>query len=224
MADPTIKKSVGLGGVNNTADVKVVQTLLNQIGDHAALVVNGTCGNDTIAAIKAFQSGFFSVPDGRIDPGGQTIKRLLQVTSLGFIQLPQAGGVGYYFYSIPDEQFGTAETIKTLQEVAAQFHAQRPELLIGIGDISFRDGHKMPPHKSHVNGRNIDIRPLRKDGTKRPITFTDKQNYDREATRLLAQLFLAHPNVKKIFFNDPAIAGVQPLAGHDNHLHVETKK
>lgn len=223
MPDLTINKSVGLGGVNDSADVKVVQTLLNQVGDHPPIGVNGVCDDNTIAAIKAFQKGFFSVPDGRLDPGGQTFKRLVQVNGLGFTQLPQTGGVGYYSYSVADEQFGTTETIKTLQEVAATFHALRPELLIGIGDISFRDGHKMPPHKSHINGRNIDVRPLRKDGAKLPIEFTDKLNYDREATRLLAQTFLAHPNVKKIFFNDPAIDGVKPLQGHHNHLHVETK-
>lgn len=220
---PDLKASVGSGGVNNSADVKVIQTLLNQVGDHPALPVNGVCGEDTIAVIKSFQSGFFSVPDGRIDPGGQTFKRLVQVTGLGYVQLPQEGGDGYYSYSVADNQFGTPETIKTLQEVASQFHALRPNLLIGIGDISFRDGHKMPPHKSHINGRNIDIRPLRKDAAKRPIEFTDKLNYDREATRLLAQTFLAHPNVRKIFFNDPAIEGVKPLEGHHNHLHVETK-
>ncbi|MBS1790424.1 MAG: penicillin-insensitive murein endopeptidase [Acidobacteria bacterium] len=220
---PDIKKSVGFGGVNNSDDVKIIQTLLNQVGDHPPLTVNGVCGDETVAIIKAFQSGFFSVPDGRIDPGGKTFKRLLQVTGLGYVQLPQGAEDGYYSYSVADNQFGTAETIKTLQEVAAQFHALRPDLLIGIGDISFRDGHKMPPHKSHINGRNMDIRPLRKDGAKRPIEFTDKLNYDREATRLLAQTFLAHSNVKKIFFNDPTIEGVKPLEGHHNHLHVETK-
>lgn len=220
---PEITASVGLDGVNDSADVKLIQTLLNQVGDHAPLIVNGVCGDETIAIIKDFQSGFFSVPDGRIDPGGKTFKRLLQVTGLGFIQLPQAAEDGYYSYSVADNQFGTAEAIKMLQEVAAQFHVLRPDLLIGIGDISFRDGHKMPPHKSHINGRNIDIRPLRKDGAKRPIEFTDKLNYDREATRLLAQTFLAHANVRKIFFNDPTIEGVKPLEGHHNHLHVETK-
>lgn len=223
MPDLTIKESVGLNGANKPADVKVIQTLLNQVGDQSLLTVNGDCGEDTIAGIKAFQRGFFSVPDGRIDPGGQTLKRLLQVTGLAFVQLPQTGGIGYYSYSVAAEQFGTVETIKTLQEVAEQFHAARPDLLIGIGDISFRDGHKMPPHKSHINGRNIDVRPLRKDGAKLPVEFTDKQKYDREATRLMAKLFLEHPNVKKIFFNDPNIEGVKPLAGHHNHLHVETK-
>jgi hypothetical protein len=222
MPDPAIKKSVGLNGVNDSADVIVVQTLLNKVGNHQPINANGICDNNTIAVIKAFQSGFFSVPDGRIDPGGATFTRLLQVKDLGYVQLPQTDGIGYYSYSVADEQFGTPATIKTLQEVAQTFHINRPDLFIGIGDISFRDGHKMPPHQSHRSGRNIDIRPLRKDGAKLGVEFKSK-DYNREATRLLVQILLAHSNVKKILFNDLKIEGVREFPGHDNHLHVETK-
>jgi hypothetical protein len=228
MPDPKINKSVGDGGVNNAADVKVIQKLLNQLGDSAPIEENGVCGEDTIAAIRKFQGGFLSKPDGRIDPGGNTFNHLLKVISLGFQLLPQVApednGVGYYSYSVTDRQFGTPATIKMLQDVALAFHQARPELRVGIGDISFRDGSVMKPHKSHRGGRNIDIRPLRKDGMKRGVSFTESGSYDREATRLLAQTLFAHPNVRKILFNDPKIEGVKPFKDHDNHFHVETKE
>ncbi len=72
-----ISASVGKGGKNKDADVKIVQTLLNE-KHNAGLTVDGDCGIKTIAAIKKFQqekAGFGS-PDGRIDPGGKTWQAL----------------------------------------------------------------------------------------------------------------------------------------------------
>src|SRR5687767_3711976 len=76
----SIRASVGAGGVNNEADVKVVQQLLT---DNKAFLglVNGKCGDDTIAAIKAFQRSFTPNPDGRVDPQGNTLRRLNSPTT-----------------------------------------------------------------------------------------------------------------------------------------------
>lgn len=228
MPNPTIKGSVGEGGTNNPTDVKVIQQLLNRVPGSAPIAENGVCGADTIAAIRKFQGGFISTPDGRIDPGGRTFNHLLQSIGQGFILLPQIdqedSTAVYYSYSVKENQFGTPATINMLQEVAQSFHQARPDLSVGIGDISLRDGAVMKPHRSHRNGRNIDIRPLRKDGLKRGVSFKESANYDREATRVLVQILLAHPNIKRILFNDPRIEGVKPFAGHDNHLHIEAKE
>jgi hypothetical protein len=227
MPDPVINDSVGEDGANNPADVRTIQQLLNQLGGFAPINVNGVCGQDTIDAIHKIQQDFFGGSDGLIEPGGPTFKRMLKALSLGFEQLPQVdpgdNSADYYSYSEARKQYGTPKTIRTLQDVAQTFHAARPDLRIGIGDISFRDGNPMPPHTSHRSGRNIDIRPLRKDGKQSPVTIADSQ-YDREATRLLAQSLFANSNVKKILFNDSEIEGVRPFPGHHNHLHVETKE
>jgi lysozyme len=72
-----IGASVGLNGTNNPADVQQIQTLLNE-RNSAGLVVDGICGNATVAAIKAFQTlvrGITS-PDGLISPGGPTYAAL----------------------------------------------------------------------------------------------------------------------------------------------------
>ena len=74
-----MKASVGLGGKNSPADVKYVQFLLS---DHLAMVagqglaIDGICGPKTQAAITKFQQLNMLVADGRVDPGGPTIKRL----------------------------------------------------------------------------------------------------------------------------------------------------
>jgi hypothetical protein len=76
-----IGASVGKGGVNDLADVIVVQHLLNGwlTATRQELVpTTGICGPLTIDAIKAFQSRVLGTasPDGRIDPGGNSWKAL----------------------------------------------------------------------------------------------------------------------------------------------------
>jgi hypothetical protein len=74
--------SVGQGGRNLRADVILVQTLLKARGFNPG-GVDGLCGGRTIAAIRAFQAGFLSRPDGLIDVGGTTWNRLNQATAGG---------------------------------------------------------------------------------------------------------------------------------------------
>jgi peptidoglycan hydrolase-like protein with peptidoglycan-binding domain len=79
-----IKASVGSGGVNQLADVRAVQQLLNtfilaqRLPGRAMLSVDGKIGPNTIGAIRDFQRIFvgMSSPDGRVDPGGQTLEKL----------------------------------------------------------------------------------------------------------------------------------------------------
>lgn len=67
--------SVGEGGKNLEADVKTVQTLLRGRGFEPGAA--GICDMPTVEAIRAFQAGFLSAPDSRIDAGGRTWKQLV---------------------------------------------------------------------------------------------------------------------------------------------------
>ncbi len=68
--------SVGAGGKNAPADVKLVQELLNS-SQNAKLTEDGAIGPATIAAIAAFQKKIFNGwSDGKIDVGGSTWQRL----------------------------------------------------------------------------------------------------------------------------------------------------
>lgn len=78
-----ITASVGRSGVNRAADVKLVQTLLNrQIipGEVIPLKEDGKIGDKTISRIEAFQKNILNMitPDGRVDPNGKTITKLLE--------------------------------------------------------------------------------------------------------------------------------------------------
>jgi hypothetical protein len=82
---PDIMNSVGNGGINNGADVQIVQRLLNTFAARFSAPISavrleedGRIGGFTIAAIRKFQTVTFGIdsPNGRVDPGGRTITAL----------------------------------------------------------------------------------------------------------------------------------------------------
>lgn len=74
-----IKHSVGLHGINHTADIKVVQELLVRKG--YKLRIDGICGYNTIKAIRSFQRHFLSYPDAKVDTDGKTTRYLQETMS-----------------------------------------------------------------------------------------------------------------------------------------------
>lgn len=242
-----IAGSVGQGGRNSLHDVRSVQQLLNKWIEPPIMVTgacSGAADDRTVRAIRDFQSDFLSSPDGRVDPGGTTIRKL----NLEWTQLPQKFGqlTGYYQYGrsadIGKRQWGTKDTVDALQLVAFKFQCHQmgiiieqgvtavpyafPPALVGIGDISFKFGGYMSPHSTHRDGIHIDIRPIRQDKAQMPIRYTDTENYDQTMTKLLVELLLAHSNVKSILFNDPEIKKLNNVGycpNHDDHLHVTMK-
>jgi peptidoglycan hydrolase-like protein with peptidoglycan-binding domain len=100
-----IQASVGFGGRNNTVDVMTAQYLLNCVpaargGPSCELVIDGISGPLTMGAIRKFQSAALGRADGRIDPGGGTIRALLPydptpdqaVTRPGGVKMPAPPG------------------------------------------------------------------------------------------------------------------------------------
>lgn len=73
--------SVGQGGANRPADVRLVQWLLNawlRSRGATLLAVDGIAGPLTVGAIHAFQQQEHTASDDRVDPGGPTIKALVR--------------------------------------------------------------------------------------------------------------------------------------------------
>ncbi len=92
--------------------------------------------------------------------------------------------------------WGTAATIEGIQSAAARWVAQTPEFSLDhvqlkINDISKKGGGTLPPHKSHHQGRDVDVTLVGVDGEKLPAV----------ALPLLLRVFLADPNVKVIFLD-----------------------
>jgi hypothetical protein len=82
-----IEGSVGQGGDNVEGDVRVVQRLLNRhdLAPLAALAEDGRVGSQTVEATRHFQARKLgmSSPDGRVDPGGRTLRALRGGTERG---------------------------------------------------------------------------------------------------------------------------------------------
>lgn len=146
--------------------------------------------------------------------------------SRGFFMLPQAPmDSGYYTYGLMDRkpdrggyQYPHPIMMQAILRVALEWQAI-DKRRIGIGNISRADAFNDKDHGSHLNGLQVDVRPVRKDGLEKPIVWTDPQ-YDKEATAKLVDLFRTFAPVKFILFNDTRIPFVKPADRHDDHFHV----
>ena len=91
MPEASIQSSVGVRGANARADVIVVQSLLLARGFIIG-IADGICGDKTKGAIRTFQGGFMSQPDGRVDPGGKTWTQLNNGAKPSPVPAPQPQG------------------------------------------------------------------------------------------------------------------------------------
>lgn len=142
-----------------------------------------------------------------------------------FFVIPQGcEGGGYYTYGRPGDgryQYAHPKTITLLLQIASQWAAIDTRKF-GVGDISLANGIKSDMHDSHMNGLQIDVRPVRIDGARLPCRWFDAA-YDQEATAKLIGLFRASGLVKSILFNDTKISGVIVARKHDDHFHVNVR-
>jgi hypothetical protein len=135
---------------------------------------------------------------------------------------------GYYVYgklfAKPDKgayQYAHPIMMTAILRVALEWQAIDPRRF-GVGNISLPGGRKLDDHKSHMNGLQVDVRPLRKDGREERVTWMDSQ-YDEVGTAKLIELFRTFAPVTRVFFNGHGIPFVQPLSHHDDHFHVELR-
>jgi penicillin-insensitive murein endopeptidase/putative peptidoglycan binding protein len=221
--------SVGQGGRNAHDDVLLVQVQLNK-NAHLVEAIgrvpeDGNLDDATQRAIIAFQRdvGRLSAPDGRVDPHGATWRRLVgdvpHAAVEAFSALTPVDG-SFYLYENQDRVWGTTLTLQSIRTLVATL---RPAgIVLGIGDISYAQGGRMPPHASHRRGIDVDIRPQREDQARSPVRISDPA-YSHDRTKLVVDAVTADDNLELIFFNDRKMPGVRFHEGHDNHLHCRFK-
>jgi murein endopeptidase len=140
-----------------------------------------------------------------------------------YFMLPQAPEeAGYYVYGTPVGgafQYAHPLMMTALLWVEREW-AAIDNRKFGVGNISLAGGTVSGEHHTHIDGLQVDVRALRKDGLHLPVTWHDHE-YDREATGRLIGFFFSYPAVKTVLFNDVGVhPGVQPWDDHDNHFHV----
>jgi hypothetical protein len=127
---------------------------------------------------------------------------------------------------VPDRgyrRYGSAKLIHLLLAVAKEFHDSHPGApRLVIGDISRLGGGPLDEHASHQNGLDVDVYYPRLDGRELAPTSVDQVNLP--LSQDLLNLFLsARPEFVFVgphlsLHGPPGI--VEPLVGHDNHMHV----
>lgn len=216
--------SVGSRARNRATDVLKVQKLLNEWFDNLsmteALIEDGLAGRKTMLAIVEFQGRVVGMaePDGRIDPGGLTWKTLTR--KIPTFKLLSRTASGFYTYAKDKKRHGTSKTIASIKRLGKAL--DELDLIVGVGNISLKNGGPMAPHTSHQRGVDVDFRPMRKDARKVGVTIHDPE-YSQAKTRKLVKAIRQDTNLDLILFNDPDIPGITFWTGHDNHLHVRYK-
>ena len=159
-----------------------------------------------------------------------------QKDSRGYFMLPQAPEeAGYYVYGnvhhVPGTghlaQYAHPNMLTMIFQIEREWQAVC-DRKFGIGNISINGGEAYDGHKTHQRGIEMDCRPVRKDyltGQGARVSYHDAV-YDQAATIRLIALFVQHPWVRLVYFNDPEVkkavgAPVKYCLGHNDHFHVE---
>jgi penicillin-insensitive murein endopeptidase len=147
----------------------------------------------------------------------------------GYFMLPQAPmDSGYYVYGDLHHkpakgayQYAHPLMMTVILRVALEWQAI-DRRRIGIGDISLPNGVITPDHRSHIDGLQVDVRPLRKDGQEKRVCWWDAE-YDLAGTLKMVELFRTFAPVKKVLFNDGRVPFTRPWPDHDHHMHIELR-
>jgi murein endopeptidase len=130
-------------------------------------------------------------------------------------------------------RWGTDRLVRMVLGVARAYHGAHPRAArLAVGDLSRPHGGDFGPqfgyigHASHQNGLDVDVYYPRADGReKAPL---DAGEIDRRRSQELVDRFLG-AGAQVIFVGpNTGLTGppgrVQPLAHHDNHLHVRLEQ
>ena len=109
-----------------------------------------------------------------------------------------------YVVKSPANAWGTARTIRTIQEAVAAYSRRAtkgPD--VHIGDISRKGGGPFPPHRSHQHGRDVDVGYVLKGEAADQVRFLNagRSNLDVERTWALVKAFLDTDQVRYIFMD-----------------------
>ncbi|MFW5968020.1 MAG: penicillin-insensitive murein endopeptidase [Persicimonas sp.] len=110
----------------------------------------------------------------------------------------------HYVVLYPHRTFGTHYTISEVKRVLDNFAERYPEAeKLLVGDISYRTGRLMNPHKSHRTGRDVDIAfpRTKKPPTHRRFHYLPDYQLETEQTLSLIKDFIDGGYVQYIFID-----------------------
>ncbi len=135
--------------------------------------------------------------DGDIVPGFARISDDKGVLKAG-VQLPPGKN---YHIKWASGAWGTAASIRSIQEAASRYKRKSNGPDVNIGDISRKGGGPFPPHASHQHGRDVDVGYVLKGQVAGGTRFrrANKNSLDAARTWALLKAFIDTGNVTYIF-------------------------
>jgi murein endopeptidase len=121
-------------------------------------------------------------------------------------------------------RWGTDELVRLVLRIVRAYSRAHPSApRVGIGDFSRpQGGYFGPRHVSHQNGLDVDVYYPRRDRRERAPKRV--RQIDRGLSQDLVDRFVRAGAVKVFVGPNTGLDGppdvVQPLSGHDNHIHV----
>jgi hypothetical protein len=234
----SISGSVGEGGQNRAEDVRTVYALFNKIRS-SPLAVSDQVSAELIAAIRDFQQGFLSRPDGRIDVNGRTWRELTataegsgsEITGSvgeGGQNRPQDVRIVYALFNkissplLVSDQV-SAELIAAIRDFQKSF-LSRPDGRIDAGGRTWREltaaaanpgGHPPPVEPPSNPGGEINVGGAGAAWTARH-QWSD--SYEAEYSRWVEQLFADRKGSLAACLRNPA--GNSLYSDEDRNLSI----
>lgn len=230
--------SVGVGGINKTADKVAVKQRLFDLGfTFVGTPTSPALNTGFIHAIKLFQSIIAGLStlggDGRVDVNGATHLWLQAANAPRWQTMPASDSSislrnREKEETSDDHDFGTSWLANTILEIATDYHnsfrsSNPSKAPFTLNDVSRPQGGDTRDHAGHETGLMCDVFLPRTDGQSGGITWSST-SFDRNATRALIKAMRRQKLVRKVLFNDPTLRSeglCSPAAGHDNHIHFE---
>jgi peptidoglycan hydrolase-like protein with peptidoglycan-binding domain len=234
-----ITASVGQGGSNRPADVRIVQQRLKDIG--FPVDVDGKYGRQTENALKAYRAMLNGTEEVAHERGlvglNDLVDRALSMAHPPRWERMPETGPGFVNDDTDHFSYGSAETRKAIEEFSSVYAADHLSVSpgsarISLNDVSRHQGGANHDHETHENGLDLDLRLPKTNGGSG--TEVGRSDYDRETAWAMIKAIASNPRVERILFTDPVLlarARTEPWGaklqdggrGHRNHFHVDVK-
>ncbi len=159
-------------------------------------------------------------------------EKVLVAAGPGYAHFWGADAAWSDIWARPETIIAVLRTAAGWAKACADAGGSEAQCRLQIGDLAWYDDVKPDPlgHKDHREGRCVDLRLFRTDGSayeawwNRPDDRSGAAAYDAVRTTAFLRWTAENVGITEGFFNDPAVLAavpwLKPLAGHDDHVHV----
>lgn len=223
LGDKTVRKG------DKGEKVKELQKFLKAQGYYKG-EIDGVFGPKTEEAVKNFQKAFRLKQDGLV---GKKTKKAINDSFNVDTQFKGGKGTTVKKGAKDWATKKTAGSLKKLDKRWNDYQEGNPRApKIRITDISKEGGGKYGIHKTHLDGKSVDLGLVNKNNPERE-THVESKDYDRETTQKLIDSIAKDSNVEKIIISSKSgLKKPRRFKGewiidkedHKDHIHVTYKK